>query len=133
LRPVSATSFALFAIAIATVSNLAQAATAAAEAAVGNAVKGRELFVTNGCFACHGYAGQGGNAGARLAPDPLPWQAIAVFIRNPRNYNPPAVSTQVMPPFTSKMVSDRDVQDIYAYLKTVPGPTDIKNIPTFRK
>jgi mono/diheme cytochrome c family protein len=107
-----------------------------AEEPMGSAGRGQELFVRNGCFACHGYQGQGGSyTGVRLAPDPLPWQAIAAFIRNPRGLNPPYLSWpfNVMPPFTSKMVSDQDVQDIYAYLKTIPGPTDLKNVPTFMK
>src|SRR5258706_16117715 len=107
----------------------------AAESPVGNAVSGKALFLKNGCFACHGYEGQGSNAGPRLAPDPLPWQAIAVFIRNPPGTDVPywVVSTQRMPPFASKLVSDKDVQDIYAYLKLRAGPTDVKNIPTFKK
>jgi mono/diheme cytochrome c family protein len=108
----------------------------AAQAAVGNADRGKELFVTNGCFACHGYEGQGGSyTGPKIAPDPLPWQAIAAFIRNPRGLIPPYITWpfNVMPPFTSRMVPDKDVQDIYAYLKTVPGPADIKSIPTFKK
>lgn len=112
----------------------AQAATPAQ--AAGDAERGQELFVRNGCFACHGYQGQGGSyTGVRLAPDPLPWQAIAAFIRNPRGLNPPYLSWpfNVMPPFTSKMVPDRDVQDIYAYLKSIPGPTDLKNVPMFKK
>ena len=110
--------------------------TALAAEETGSAEHGRELFIRNGCFACHGYEGQGGSyTGVRLAPDPLPWQAIAAFIRNPRGLNPPYLAWpfNVMPPFTSKMVSDQDVRDIYAYLKTVPGPTDLKNVPTFKK
>ena len=41
-------------------------------APAGNAANGRKLFVSNGCYQCHGYVGQGGNAGAKLAPKPLP-------------------------------------------------------------
>ena len=37
-----------------------------------DAENGKRLFVRNGCYQCHGYAGQGGSAGARLAPKPLP-------------------------------------------------------------
>jgi ubiquinol-cytochrome c reductase cytochrome c subunit len=109
---------------------------ASVEAPIGNAERGRELFVRNGCFACHGYDGQGGSyTGPQIAPNPLPWQAIAVFIRNPRGLNPPYLAWpfNVMPPFTSRMVSDADVQDIYAYLKSRPAPTNVKNIPTFKK
>jgi ubiquinol-cytochrome c reductase cytochrome c subunit len=107
-----------------------------AEESVGNAARGRELFISNGCFACHGYDGQGGSyTGPRLAPNPLPWQAIAVFIRNPRGLEPPYTNWpfNVMPPFTSRLVPDKDVQDIYAWLKSRPAPTDLKNIPTFSK
>jgi mono/diheme cytochrome c family protein len=104
--------------------------------AAGDPVKGKELFVTNGCFACHGYDGQGGSyTGPKLTPNTFPPQAIAAFIRNPRNLNPPYLNWpfNVMPPFTAQMVSDQDVQDIYAYLISRPGPTDVKNIPTFKK
>ena len=112
------------------------AAAGPADSAVGDAAKGKELFIENGCFACHGYWGQGGSyTGPRLAPNPIAWQAIAAFIRNPRGLNPPYIAWpfNVMPPFTSKMVSDEDVRNIYAYLNSVPGPTDIKNVPTFAK
>jgi cytochrome c1 len=34
-----------------------------------------------------------------------------------------------MPPYTSKVVSDQAVADIYAYLKSVPAPPLAKNIP----
>jgi len=91
----------------------------------GNAAHGKELYVKNACYQCHGYLGQGGtSSGVRIAPDPLPWQAIAAYIRKPAG---------TMPPYTSKLVPDKDVQDIYAYLKSVPGPVDLKNIPTFTK
>jgi len=103
---------------------------------VGDAQRGRTLFVQNGCYGCHGYDGQGGSYTApRIAPDPLPWEAIAAFIRSPRGLVAPYLAWpfDVMPAFTSRMVSDRDVQDIYAYLRTRPGPTDLKNVPTFQR
>ena len=91
----------------------------------GNAARGKELFVNDGCYECHGYVAQGGSTfGPRLAPDPLPWQAIAAYIRKPAG---------TMPPYVSKLVPDQDVRDIYAYLKSLPGPVDLKNIPTFTK
>jgi len=31
----------------------------------GNAENGKRIFTKNGCYECHGYAGQGGAAGAR--------------------------------------------------------------------
>lgn len=109
---------------------------AAAATPVGSAVRGKALFVKNGCYACHGYEGQGSiYTGPRIAPDPPPWQAIAAFIRNPPGLKKPYSNwpQHVMPPFTAKMVSDSDVRDIYAYLKSVPGPVALKRIPTFKK
>lgn len=134
MRPLFA--LVLATIACATMFAAPAASAAGAEEQVGNAQRGRELFVSNGCFACHGYNGQGGSyTGPKIAPDPLPWQAIAAFIRFPRGLIAPYTNWpfNVMPPFTAKMVPDKDVQDIYAYLKSIPGPTDMKNIPTFKK
>jgi mono/diheme cytochrome c family protein len=107
---------------------------AASAEAGGNARRGRELFVKNGCYECHGYEGQGGSyTGPKIAPDPLPWEAIAAFIRNPPGLNSPANKDSAMPPYTSKLVPDKDVQDIFAYLKSVPPGTDMKKIPSYRK
>lgn len=100
------------------------AAPAAADSP-GDAARGKAIFEKNGCFYCHGYLGQGGTpAGPRIAPDTLPWQVIAAYIRKPAGE---------MPPFSSKLVPDKDVQDIYAYLKSVPGPAAPNQIPTFTK
>jgi mono/diheme cytochrome c family protein len=85
-----------------------------------NAENGKRLFVRDGCYQCHGYAGQGSIAGARLAPPVLNAQGMAKYIRRPAG---------AMPAFTDKVVSDQDVADIYAYLKTIPAPKPVKDIP----
>jgi mono/diheme cytochrome c family protein len=85
----------------------------------GNAENGKRLFTAYACYQCHGYQGQGSNAGARLAPKPLPLAAMLKYIRKP---------TGVMPPVTAKVVSDAEVADIRAYLETVPAPPDVKTI-----
>jgi mono/diheme cytochrome c family protein len=113
---------------------LEKPASSGASANVGDAERGKELFVKDGCYECHGYQGQGGSyTGPRIAPDPLPWEAIAAFIRNPPGVNSPATKDSAMPPYTSKMIPDKDVQDIYAYLKAIPAATDRKNIPSYKK
>lgn len=78
-----------------------------------DAERGHELFLSVGCYQCHGTVGQGSGAGARLAPDPLPYEAIRDYIRAP---------AQVMPPYEENVLSDSDVADIHAYLATVPQP-----------
>jgi len=58
-----------------------------------------------------------------MAPKPLPADAIAGYIRDPSGE---------MPPYTSKVVSDADVRDIYAYLATIPEPPAVGAIPELR-
>ncbi len=86
----------------------------------GNAQNGKKLFSDYGCYQCHGYAAQGGAAGARLAPRPLAFQALAKYVRRP---------TGQMPPYTAKVVSDQELADIYAFLQSIPAPPDVKSIP----
>jgi hypothetical protein len=38
-----------------------------------------------------------------------------------------------MPPHTSKAISDQDLTDIYAYLKSIPLPPKGKDIPLLNK
>jgi ubiquinol-cytochrome c reductase cytochrome c subunit len=84
-----------------------------------DAAHGQRLFMADGCYQCHGTVGQG-SVGPRLAPDPLPADAIAAYIRKPAN---------VMPPYTASVLGDSDVRDIQAYLATIPQPKPFKDIP----
>ncbi|HTB19922.1 MAG TPA: c-type cytochrome [Bryobacteraceae bacterium] len=95
------------------------AATLAAQSA-GNAENGKKQFVKLGCYTCHGYQGQGGGAGAKLAPNPLAAAALIAYVRHPAGS---------MPPFTKKVVSDEVLTDIQAYLASVPAPPPAKDIP----
>ena len=85
-----------------------------------NAENGKRLFTRDGCYECHGYVGQGTIAGARLAPPVLNAQGMIRYIRKPAG---------AMPAFTDKVLSDQEVNDIYAYLKTIPAPKPVKDIP----
>ena len=86
----------------------------------GDVVHGKKIFVTYGCWQCHGYQGQGSNAGPKLAPQPLPFDAVDRQLRKPR-YR--------MPVYTHKTTSDQDVADIYAYLMTIPKAKTVAEIP----
>ena len=92
----------------------------AAAAPAGNADAGKKLFNSVGCYQCHGYEGQGGVAGPRLAPRPLPWPALSRYVRRPANQ---------MPPYTEKVLSDTDLAHIYAYLQSRPAPAAVQSIP----
>jgi mono/diheme cytochrome c family protein len=101
-------------------------AAGAASAAEPSAKRGRALYMTTGCVHCHGGVGQGSSAGLKLAPDPLPAEAIAQFIR--------ATNTQ-MPAYSDKVLSDADVADIAAFLATIPpgkSPDDIPALKTLK-
>jgi ubiquinol-cytochrome c reductase cytochrome c subunit len=85
-----------------------------------SAEKGKEAFMKNGCWQCHGTEGQGGAAGLKLAPSPKPLAYISAFIRN---------TNGPMPPYTEKILSESDVADIHAYLQSVPPAPDPKTLP----
>jgi len=85
-----------------------------------DAANGKRVFLRDGCYECHGYNGQGTVAGARLAPPVLNAQGMIRYVRKPAG---------AMPAFTDKVLSDQEVNDIYAYLKTMPGPKPVKDIP----
>src|SRR5579863_3317737 len=91
-----------------------------AQSPKGDAANGKKLFASYGCFECHGYVGQGGAAGARIAPKPLPWAAFSKYVRHPTNQ---------MPPYTTKVVSDDQLADIHAYLESIPAPPAVKDVP----
>jgi mono/diheme cytochrome c family protein len=86
----------------------------------GDPVKGKATFARVGCFECHGHQGQGGFTGPKLAPDPLPYDALAAFVRS---------SSGQMPPYSAKILSDDELGDIFAYLESIPKPPDPKTIP----
>jgi ubiquinol-cytochrome c reductase cytochrome c subunit len=93
---------------------------AAAAPPAGDAEKGKALFVKNGCYQCHNYEGQGGSAGARLAPNPLPFRGFIAYVRAPRGD---------MPPYTAKVMSDQDLADVHAYLRGRPRPPAVASLP----
>jgi len=105
--------------AVALAQTAAPAPAKSAKPAAGNADNGKRLFVKNGCYQCHGFVGQGGSAGVRLAPRPFPVEALIAYVRHP--------APGGMPPYTAKVMSDAELTDVWAYLMTIPEPA--KNIP----
>lgn len=83
---------------------------------------GRALFVDYGCFQCHGYEGQGG-AALRIAPSVYPFEAFAALVRRPSNE---------MPAYAPEQLSDADLRAIYGYVRSIPEPRPISEIPLLR-
>lgn len=110
-----------FAAALAIVTGVA----GTAQAQTGDAKKGREIYVKVGCWGCHGYEGQGGVTGPKLAPNPMPADALLAYLRN--------ASATRMPPYDAKGLPDGDVVHIQAFLASVPKPGDWKSVPLLKQ
>jgi len=85
-----------------------------------SAEKGKLAFLQHGCWQCHGYRGQGGIAGLKLAPNPIPFETLSNFVRT---------TNRAMPPYREEILSNDDLADIYAYLQSIPKDPDPKSIP----
>jgi len=88
-------------------------AIAAAQSSGRNIENVKRLFVRDGCYECHGYAGQGSRDGARIAATPMSVQPFIHYVRRPAGR---------MPAFTEKVATDQELADIHAYLKSLPAP-----------
>jgi len=90
----------------------------------GNAKNGRAVYTADGCYECHGREAQGGaGTGPKLGPAPIPFPAFVFQVRSPRDQ---------MPPYTSKVLSDAELADIYAFVQSVPQPPKVDSIPQLK-
>ena len=113
----------LFACAVVLVGHAQTPAPSSADnAPPGNAENGKKLFTQYGCYQCHGYAAHGGT-GPRLAPRPMAYAAFSKYTRQP---------TGEMPPYTTKVVTDAQLADIYAFLRSIPQPPSVESIPILK-
>ena len=89
----------------------------------GDPVNGKRLYLADGCFECHGRAGQGGRFNyptPALAQIALPVDSFIAFLREAPND---------MPSFSANVLSDKDAADIHAFLRSLPGPKSPKDFP----
>jgi mono/diheme cytochrome c family protein len=86
---------------------------------VGDAKRGSTLYLSTGCWQCHGYTGATGT-GAPLVISGLSASGFVSYLRNPR--------TRAMPLYTAKVMPDGAAADLYAYIKTFKRPADVKDI-----
>jgi len=94
----------------------------------GNAAKGKALYYSYGCYACHGYSGE---TGAR--PFVGTWghlsteQTFITFLRGRVNVAP-VVPSASMPNFSAAVLPEARAKDLYAYIRTfkssAPGAKD---------
>jgi mono/diheme cytochrome c family protein len=87
-----------------------------------NAQNGQRLYSAFGCYECHGLQGQGSTqtGGARIGPPQIPFSGFVAYVREPANQ---------MPPYTSKVLSEAQLADIYIFLQSRPQAIPSKSIP----
>ena len=101
---------------------LAVSAAAQSKIASGDPARGKELYVKYTCYACHSFDGHGG-AGARLVPMKMLLPVFTAYIRSPRQ----------MPAYRAKVISDAQLGDIWAYIKSIPESPAPQNIPLLKE
>lgn len=108
---------------ILSVAGFAASSTSASQTATpaGDVARGQAVFERTGCWQCHGHQGQGGREGPRIAsPVPMNWQVLSTFVRTTKGD---------MPPYTEKVLSNQELADVYAYLRSIPPAPEFKTIP----
>jgi mono/diheme cytochrome c family protein len=85
----------------------------------GNAENGKRLFTEKACYFCHGTEGQGGVPYPRIARIPRSADNFIRYVRQPA----------VMAAYSEQQVSDAQLLDIYAFLRTIPVAKSSKDIP----
>jgi len=111
-------SFLRFALSAVGIASAVAVAAQPQPASTGNMPAGRDLYLRYSCYACHGYDGHGG-AGARLVPLAMTVTRFTAYVRDPRR----------MPPYTEKVLTDAQLADLFAYLKSLPASPSADQIP----
>jgi mono/diheme cytochrome c family protein len=116
-------AFAGFAVFAFLITSPAAADQVPATPASGNVQQGKELYLKYNCYACHGTEGHGG-AGPRIIARATP-DSLIRYVRKPTGGN--------MPPYTSTVISEQELRDIHAYLRSVPPSPPAKSIPLLQQ
>jgi mono/diheme cytochrome c family protein len=95
---------------------------AGAQPAAGNPVDGRQLFMKMACFYCHGTEAQGsiGGVGPRIALVPRSLESFTRYLRRP---------TGRMTAYSETILTDGQLTDIYAFLRSLPPARPVGEIP----
>lgn len=106
-----------------------------AQAPAGDPGKGKALYETYTCYACHGFTGETGarvlaeSRSANLASE----AAFMTYLRARANVAPPQPSTS-MPNYSAQTLPDAQAKDLYAYIKTFKSHAPaIDQIPVFER
>ncbi len=105
-----------------------------AQDTAGDAAHGKDLFYRHGCYQCHGFNGETGARDLVGTNSPIiaDLATFTMFLRLRADQAPLLPSTR-MPNFPVEAVSDSEVRDIYAYVRTfkLDAPA-VADVPTLR-
>jgi mono/diheme cytochrome c family protein len=92
----------------------------------GNADNGRRLYEKMTCSYCHGSEGQGSIAGVgpRVALVQRSFDSFARYVRQPGGR---------MTGYSDKILSDAELTDIYAFLRSLPAAKPVSEIPLLQQ
>jgi len=112
-------SFAGLAVVVAVIVSPALALAASPE-------EGKTAYVKHGCWQCHNFDGQGSIAtsnGKIIARTAMSSEAFKSFVRN---------TNGAMPPYRAAILTDDELEDIYAYLQSLPPPKPASDVPLLK-
>jgi mono/diheme cytochrome c family protein len=94
----------------------------AATSPAGNAATGKQLYTRMSCYYCHGTEGQGSipGVGPRIAQVSRSFDSFARYVRRP---------TGRMTGYSEKILTDAELSDIYAFLRSLPPVRPVSEIP----
>lgn len=91
----------------------------------GDSAKGKQYFNSYTCYGCHGFSAQNGPGRNRLNPMKMSQGGFIGLVRKP--------TINQMPSYSAKVITDQQLADIWAYLKTLPDAPAAKDIPLLQQ
>lgn len=97
----------------------------------GDAEAGKQLYYDHACYACHGYTGETGHQMKLVGSGfLLNEQTFTIYLRLRGEQNP-ILPSETMPNYPESSLSDAEVKDIYAYVRTFEDNAPaLEDIPT---
>ena len=95
---------------------------------------GEKLYLSHGCYSCHGYNGTGRYPLANdISGIMTSEELFTMFLRLRADLNPVSPSNS-MPNYSKNVIDDSEAKQIYAYIKTFKdSPPQLEEIPIFKE
>ena len=96
--------------------------------------EGEKLYLSHGCYSCHGYNGTGRYPLANdISGIMTSEELFTMFLRLRADLNPVSPSNS-MPNYSKNVIDDSEAKKIYAYIKTFKdSPPQLEEIPIFKE